>query len=685
MAQGVFIVVMLLLAASLSAIFFKKINFPYTIGLVVVGLMLSFVCQKLDIDTAGIRLTPDLIMYILLPALIFEASVHIDTREMMRNIVPTMVLAAPGLVISTVAVGGIMYLTTPLNITAAMLFGALISATDPVAVIALFKEIGAPKRLTMLVDGESLFNDATAIVMFNIIKGIAFSGIAVGLSTCIGGAMDFIWVFCAGLLVGAVVGMVMILIIAKVIGEPLLQIALSTIVAYTAFIIADKVFEVSGVMAAVGAGVVFSYYATTHFSADVKRYIEQFWEFMSFAANSFIFLLLGFTQEVMFIDLKNYRPLLVYIGFAILAIIVARAIVVFVLCPLIGMFRQKDTIDWKYQIIIFWGGLRGAVPMALVLSLPEDFHRRELLLSITLGVILFTLLVQGTTVRKLMHLFRMDLPDTSQRGGMIWAGLLSSRKVLKRLEKLKGIKIFPRSMVRRFHQEYANRESEFESHLNEHRSAKDFLSDTSRRNLWLAALAVAAKTYQDLVERGLITPATYHDLLNVTRRHTEIVETHDNLPSSMRNDGFDFRAERWFFRFCSKYAASGDLYRKMLIRNHSRDLEKSFAIRRAAAGIGEMLKYAREFFDGYMEQINECEEYFREVIEKMDHRVMKMNKLNPELMEMITEELLQRYVLDAEKSKLEELSEKGLLPADVTEQLIPGLEGQMLASVRKVS
>ena len=170
--------VFLLFIAALSAILFKRVKFPYTIGLVIIGIFLNYLSTVIPVlaPIRNIRLTPDVILYILLPTLIFAASFNIDSRMLMKNIVPVMVLAAPGLVISTVVTGFLVAWFTPLSLGAAMLFGALISATDPVAVVALFGEVGAPKRLDILVDGESLFNDATAIVVFRIIFGMVASG-----------------------------------------------------------------------------------------------------------------------------------------------------------------------------------------------------------------------------------------------------------------------------------------------------------------------------------------------------------------------------------------------------------------------------------------------------------------------------------------------------------------------------
>ncbi len=274
MAQGVLIIVMLLFAATLSAIFFRKIKFPYTIGLVLVGILLSWFCDKIGLNVSNIKLYHDMILYTLLPALIFDAAVNMDTKSLMRNLVPTLVLAAPGLVIATFITGAAVYFLTPLDLGGAMLFGALISATDPVAVIGLFKEMGAPKRLTMLVDAESLFNDATAIVMFNIVWkifwGAAGTKAVMNFGTCLSGAKDFAVVFFAGLLIGAIIGFIMTFIIARAGDDPLVQVTLTSIVAYTAFIISDKA-GYSGVMSVVGAGMVISYYGKAHMAVEVKE------------------------------------------------------------------------------------------------------------------------------------------------------------------------------------------------------------------------------------------------------------------------------------------------------------------------------------------------------------------------------------------------------------------------------
>ena len=194
-----------------------------------------------------------------------------------KNIVPILNLAIPGLILSTVIVGFIINKFTPLQFGAAFLFGALISATDPVAVVALFKEIGAPKRLNILVDGESLFNDATAIVLFNIIVACIVSQTAMNVHNILHGIYEFCVVFFGGIITGVVIGYIIINVIKYAKKDPLIHIALSTVLAYVSFIIAEYYLEVSGVMSVLAAGIMLSWHGSSHFDKNIKNQLEHFW------------------------------------------------------------------------------------------------------------------------------------------------------------------------------------------------------------------------------------------------------------------------------------------------------------------------------------------------------------------------------------------------------------------------
>jgi Na+/H+ antiporter len=394
------IVTGLIFIAALSAILVKRAHFPYTIGLLMVGILIGYLSSRVEMlaPMREVKLTPDIILFLILPTLLFEAAININSKTLFRNLIPIMVLATIGLLISITIVGVGISAATPLTLGAALLFGALISATDPVAVIALFKELGVPKRLSTLVDGESLFNDATAIVVFHVLLGIIGAGTAFSTSIVISGIGQFLLVFFGGLLVGLVLGAAMLWILALGRTDHLVQATLTSVFAYLTFIIAEHFFHVSGVMAVVAGGIFGSWASARVFDETMRRYITEFWEYMAFIANSLIFLLMGLTEYHLFADLSRYHENIGYICIGFLLTIVARLVVVYGLTPLTNRLAPQARVERSDKAVIFWGGLRGAVPLALALGLPVDFEHRVLIIDLTLGVVLMSLLIQGTTV-----------------------------------------------------------------------------------------------------------------------------------------------------------------------------------------------------------------------------------------------------------------------------------------------
>lgn len=405
---SVLVVITFMSVAMVASLALKRLNFPYTIGLMIIGLGIGWTFWNVPGFEwyRALELSPELILYLILPTLIFEASMNIDARLLFRNIGPITVLAVFGLLISAVVVAfGLVWLA-PISLAGALLFGALISATDPVAVIALFKEIGAPKRLITLIDGESLFNDATAIVLFTVIAvAVGMTGGHGGDASILGGAISFTVVLLGGLVVGGVIGWIGTYIIQFDRGNFLFQIAISLIMAYLSFLVADHVFHFSGVMSSLAAGLALRYRAETAFKRHHIHTMEQGWEFFSFVANSFVFILLGMTAFGSINYQGNIATELWPILISLPIVLVARFLSIYLLIPpynWLSKLWKEAPVPWNYQAILFWGGLRGAVPVALVLAIPTSFPDRDLILHLTFGIILFTMLVQGTTVKKVM-------------------------------------------------------------------------------------------------------------------------------------------------------------------------------------------------------------------------------------------------------------------------------------------
>ena len=654
------VLLLLLFIATVSSVLLKKINFPYTIGLVIIGIAVSDIFQRIEFDTSAVKLTPDLILLVLLPALIFEASIQINPRELLRNLFPTLTLAVPGLVISTFVTGGLVYYFTPLDIGYAMLFGALISATDPVAVIALFKDLGAPKRLTMLVDCESICNDATAIVMFTVIKKIILTGATITLVTGFNSAGSFLMVFFSGIIVGVVIGAFLSFCISKAKNQPMVQIALMTIGAYAAYIVADKGFESSGVMSVLGAGIVISYYGASHFNTQLKDYVDNFWEFASFIANSFIFLLLGFSEDGLIWQFGYNSNLLSYLGGAILAVLVSRAVVVFGLCPIVGAIRKSDKISWRYQVIMFWGGLRGAVPIALVLSLDENFPNREIFVGLTLGIVLFTLLVQGTTVKWLMNRLGVDKPEAFKIAQKKLAQLHVLRTGLLELKSVGKIGVFAKNSVQKMEQEYKDKIAAIITD-----------TDTEGSNyFWIESVSVTRKTFARLFDSGFISSRTYNKLLGICERQlTEISENgclsfigYDNLLKPERSV--------WINKLSSlkNLVNTRKLYKEF--NNQIYNIEKDLAIFMAASNVLDMLEECwLEFTHTNPVIYGECVEYFGTMQEKAKEVCKGLKSDDGSDIDIDIESLLKRVVWVGECRELDNLEEKGFISSSISSEI----------------
>lgn len=413
------LIIELLLVVSLVAIFVRRMRVPYTVALVIVGLLITFQ-QPLEID-----LTPELILALFVPPLVFEAAFHLNLTELQRNLADIVLLAVPGVILTTLIVGGIIAWTTPLGLPVALVFGALIAATDPVAVVAIFRTLNVPKRLAALVEGESLLNDGTAIVVFNLVLVVALTG----KFDLVQGAAEFVRVSAGGIVIGLVLGWLISRIIERV-DDYLIETTLTTVLAFGSYLLAER-FHFSGVLAVVMAGLVNGNIGPQGMSPTTRVVLFNFWEYVAFLANSFVFLLIGLQVDLPAL-LAVWQPVVA----AIIAVLVARALVVYGLGFVTN--RLAAPISLKWQHVLNWGGLRGAIGLALALSLPASLGTdRDLIRLMTFGVVLFTLLVQGTTMSRFLRwlgiIFRSD---TQEEYESHHARLTALRAAESRLEHL---------------------------------------------------------------------------------------------------------------------------------------------------------------------------------------------------------------------------------------------------------
>jgi len=380
----------LLFVSAMVAMLCRRLHLPYTVGLVMAGMGLYFAHVYIKW-----HLSKELIFSVFLPPLVFEAALFIHWDQFKRDLPVVGLLATVGVLLAAAVTAAGMYYGLDWDWGSAIVFGILIAATDPVWVIATFKEVKVPHRLRLLMEAESLLNDGTAAVAFVAVLGILAGGHQDAWS--VSGTL-FVTVL-GGVLVGGALAYVLMLLAGRT-PDYLVEITFTTLAAYGSFYIAEH-FHLSGVLATLTAGLVVGNFRSSAMITKAGRNaLEPFWEYAAFVANSLIFLLIG-AQEAQ----QHFKNLLAPVVLAILLVTLGRAVAIYPLCAVFGGSRLK--VLPRHQHILFWGGLRGALALALALALPKDLPRHDDVVTLTFAVVAFSVFVQGLTITPLLRRLRL--------------------------------------------------------------------------------------------------------------------------------------------------------------------------------------------------------------------------------------------------------------------------------------
>jgi CPA1 family monovalent cation:H+ antiporter len=378
----------LLLVACLIAILSRKFGLPYIVGLVVAGFLIALLPNSPDLP-----LSRELIFNIFLPPLVFEAAFQLDWRRFRHELPLTLTLAFLGVAIAGAVVATGMHWLVGWSWIGAALFGVLIAATDPVSVIASFREMGCHPRVSMVVESESLLNDGVAAVGFVILSAVA-AGASPGASSVL---PTFLWHLGGGVGMGAAVSAAILLIVGRT-EDPLVEITLTTIAAWGSFLLAEH-FGASGIISTLTAGLIIGSFASRLLSNGGQQRVCSAWEFFAFVANSFVFILIG--MNVANQPLRELGSLPVAV--AIVLGLVGRALSIYPLAALFHFSRWR--VSAPCQHVLFWGGLRGALALALALAVPASVPERNAIIVTAFVVVAFSILVQGLTMPWLIKRF----------------------------------------------------------------------------------------------------------------------------------------------------------------------------------------------------------------------------------------------------------------------------------------
>jgi CPA1 family monovalent cation:H+ antiporter len=381
----------LLLVACLIAMLTRRLGLPYIVGLVAAGFLIALLPES-----PNLPLSRELIFNVLLPPLVFEAALQLDWRRFRDELPLTLTLAFAGVAVATVVVAAGMHWLVGWSWIGAALFGALIAATDPVSVIAAFREMDCLPRVSMVVEAESLLNDGVAAVALAVL-----SAVAVGASPSAANiAPAFLWTLGGGIVIGVAVSAAILLIVGRT-DDPLVEITLTTIAAYASFLIAER-FSASGIISALAAGLMTGSIGPARvFSTHGRDRVSWAWEFFAFLANSIVFILIGMNVASQPIHRLGSAAAVA----AILLVLAGRALSIY---PLSALFiASRWRLRPAFQHTLFWGGLRGALALALALAVPVQVPERNAIILTAFVVVAFSILVQGLTMPWLINRLKL--------------------------------------------------------------------------------------------------------------------------------------------------------------------------------------------------------------------------------------------------------------------------------------
>lgn len=556
-----------LLALS-TAVFFiaKRFNMPYTVLLVLVGLLIVPLVQLPYLNSVfgfldDMVLTPELLFYIFLPLLIFESAFNMNVRKMIDSSWMILSLAIVGLIISTVLIAGTLYFLLPLigfeiPFILALLFGAIISSTDPVAVLALFKEYGAPKRLTMIFEGESLFNDGTAVALFMVILAVATEGFH-GTRTIIEGVGTFVGMVAFGVLLGLGLAVLFSRALRYTKSNEFVTVTLLIISAHITFILAELInhyglfgfnIHISSIIATTIAALFLGNYARHTLRPKTDTYLGKFIEHTAFMANSLVFILAGLLFASSNIDIRTlWLPILV----TVLVVAGARALSVYAVTFPLNKLKVETPIPPSWQLLLAWGSLRGALAIIVVLLVPDDFTiagweydftPKEFLLAITIGCILATLFIKAPLIGWIMGRLSINKADPlseAREADLAVYYLMTERS---KLENHKTRGFVHDTQYQLLKQQVTEKVKVAVEHRNE--LIKIHGKGLFDQALHIMAVSVESYTLKQLYVNGELSESVFRKITGKLRLQTEKIEMaqHEEIDPEMhmdRKDVFD--------------------------------------------------------------------------------------------------------------------------------------------------
>lgn len=636
----------------------KKIRIPFAVGLLAAGIAISALIRYGDFHFAHLQFSPELVFYVFLPSLIFESAYHLNFRHFRRVLPESLILATVGIAISMSVTAILLHLLLNLPWGASWLFGAFISATDPVAVLAVFKELKAPHKLSTIVDGESLINDGTSLVAFHLL----FKTVVLGGAVVMGPKMLLIQGFGAaqnillGVIVGLIMGWIFSLAIPRMQSRGA-QLTLSLILAHVTFLLAEGILGVSGILATMTAGIIMGNFGRRKLDKKAKQSFSEVWKFLEFVSNALVFLLLG-TRLGQSDFFMHWKYILVAI---IVTVFIARPAAVFPSFAISNAFRQKaDKCPFSYQLITTWGGIRGALAAAAVLLIPDSFEWAAEFQAMTAGVIIATFLLKATTIPFWLKKFNLLRLNVSERIQRIEAQLLIGERVTEHLHDMRKRKYISDEILKKLTTRYKSQQDNAERELDALQSKTPQNARELEKSLTHFALGIEMKKYRRLFELGELSEKRLavlegsilrqFDRLDQDILPSEFSGTNSYAPNIPKSCLYSFSVFKDAWKTYRNRQISGrwQHYRARKIASWSvlldfKNLKKAHPLFQDSAIVTEILKRYKQWNDNSEKKMLHLQNQFPSIIDPLRLRVAEANCLKHEA--ILEQEFLEKGLI----------------------------------------
>ncbi len=670
---------------SLARFFGGWLKLPYTIVVLLVGLAIGYALQTAYVqETAGVlvaldsgaSIAPDLIIFVFLPALIFESAFALDTHAFKKELGGILIFAIPALLVSTVLVGGWTLLVSGLgwnwSIISALVFGALISATDPVAVVAILRETRSPKRLGMLIEGESLMNDGTAIVVFSALLAVLVSGTG-SQNDIPGEIVGFLWVVGGGVVVGLAIAWAVSAIISRTFNDAIIEISLTIVAAYGAMFVAEGLLHVSGVIAVVATGLYLSGPGHTLISPEVRVFLHRFWGMVTHIANTLIFFIVGLVIAAQQHDATLLDYEIIAAVFA--GVVALRFAITFAFRPLVALVAAP--LGKREAGVMAWGGLRGAVSLALALMVSQQSalpaSLRQQVLVLTTGVVFLTIVINGSTIGWLLRVLKLSTESTAEKASTlgVQASLLGDVETrLYELAKQPDLAMVP---WRQVYEELAEQRNTL---TQDRQQALEQLAETTEDarciTEWQQACSIERQAYWQAFSAGILSREGARVLNRALDLHSDALAMGDVAPPTTRvpaaSPGL---TQRLLNRLAGRRILAHWRFEHLA---HTYDLARAQMV--AAQHVLSRMNHLYEGPEGWHNDVRTTYQSFERLAKE---RLEDLRSSLPEIAQAIELRLARRIRLNLELSSYQAQKDAGTMDSSAAESHMRNIEKRMKA------